>query len=255
MKILAIAGNTFREALRDKILLTLVVIAALVTAASKAIPPLAVGEGSKIVKDLGLATMTLFCVLIAVLVGGRLVYREIEKRTILTVLAKPIRRWEFLIGKYLGLMFVLVISVAVMTVWFALFLIVSHVAIDAMLLLPVLMLILELGMVTAVAIMFSTFVTPISSAVFTSAIYFAGNMSRDLLNLATQSWNKSLVVRWLAYFFYYLLPNFTNLDVRTAVIHNQMIDPVRIVWVAVYALLYIIAMLFLAILIFQRRNF
>lgn len=252
MRVWAIAGNTFREALRDKVLLTLVVIAVIVTAAAKIIPPLAVGEGSKIVKDLGLATMTLFGVLIAILVGGRLVYREIEKRTILTVLAKPLRRWEFLLGKYVGLMLVLVVSILVMTVWFGLFMILTRVPLDAHLLLPVGMLILELGVVTAIAVLFSAFVTPISSAVFTFAVYFVGNMSRDLVNLADI--NKSPVVKTVARFLYYVLPNLKNLDVRAAAVHNQIIPPLQLVLGIAYALSYIVAALLLATFIFRRRN-
>jgi ABC-type transport system involved in multi-copper enzyme maturation permease subunit len=253
MRILAIAGNTFREALRDKVLVALVVTAIIVTAGAKIIPPLAVGEGAKIVKDLGLATMTLFCVLIAILVGGRLVYKEIEKRTILTVLAKPIRRWEFLLGKYLGLMLVLLISIALLTVWFGLFMVISQVALDARLLLAIVMLVFELGIVTAVAILFSTFVTPISSAVFTFAVYVAGNMSQDLLNLAAI--NKAPAVKGIAYCFYYLLPNLSNLDVRAAVVHGQLIAPLRLWLGAGYALLYVSAVLLLAVLVFHRRSF
>ena len=253
MRIIAIAGNTFREALRDKVLLALIVIAVLVTAAAKIVPPLAVGEGAKIVKDLGLATMTLFCVLIAILVGGRLIYKEVEKRTILTLLAKPVRRWEFVLGKYCGLMLVLIISVALMTLWFTLFLLLTHVPLDIRLLLPIAMLVLELGIVTAVSILFSTFTTPISSTVFAFATYFAGNMSRDLLALAAM--NKSLLVKALARFCYYLLPNFSNLDFRALVIHNQLLDPGQVLWAIAYSAIYTTALLLIAILIFQRRNF
>lgn len=253
MRVWAIARNTFREALRDKVLVTLVVMAVLVTAGSKVIPPLAVGEGNKIVKDLGLATMTLFCVLISILVGGRIVYKEIEKRTILTVLAKPLRRWEFVLGKYLGLMTVLLVSLVILTFWFGLFLVISNVPLQLNLLLPIAMLVLELGIVTAVAVLFSTFTTPISSSVFAFSIYFAGNMSRDLLNLAAM--NRSPVVKGLSYFAYYLLPNFRNLDFRAIAVHNQPVNPTALLLTVLYALLYIGAVLILAILVFQRRNF
>jgi ABC-type transport system involved in multi-copper enzyme maturation permease subunit len=252
-RIAAIAGNTFREALRDKVLLTLIVIAVLVTAAARVIPPLAVGEGAKIAKDLGLASMTLFCVLIAVLVGGRLVWKEIEKRTIFTLLAKPVRRAEFILGKYGGLMLVLLVSVAVMTLWYGLFLVLTRVPLDPALLLPIGMLVLELAMVTAVATLFSTFTTPISSTVFAFAIYFAGNMSRDLLNLAAM--NKSVVVKLLARLCYYVLPNIRDLDFRAAVVHGHMLIPAQVSWAVAYSLLYTAAILLLAVLVFQRRNF
>ena len=253
MRIWAVAGNTFREALRDKVLLTLVVVAFVVTAASRIIPPLAVGEGSKIVTDLGLATMTLFCVLISILVGGRLVYKEIEKRTILTMLAKPIRRWEFLVGKYVGLMLVLVTSVVIMTAWFGLFLVISRIPVRPILLLAIAMIILELGVVTAIALLFSTFTTPISSAVFAFGIYFTGSMSRDLLDLAAM--NRSLLVKGIAYALYYILPNFSSLDYRAVAVYNLLVDPLRLAWTIAYGLTYIVVALLLAVLVFHRRNF
>ena len=186
MKLWALVRNTFREAVRDKVLLTLIVIAFLVTAAARLVPSLAAGEGTKIIQDLGLKSMTLFCVLIAVLVGGRLVYREIEKRTIFVILAKPVARWQFVLGKYLGLMLVLVTSVAIMTAWFALFMVISRVPMTPQMLLAVLLLVMELAVVTSIAVLFSTFVTPISSAVFTFAVYFTGNMSSSLLYWGTK---------------------------------------------------------------------
>ncbi len=114
----AIALNTFRESVRDRVLVALIVIGLVVVGSAKVLQPVAMGEADKIIKDLGLSAITLFCVLIAVLVGGRIVYREVEKRTIFLVLARPVRRLEFIIGKYLGLMAVLVVSLVLMTVGF-----------------------------------------------------------------------------------------------------------------------------------------
>jgi ABC-type transport system involved in multi-copper enzyme maturation permease subunit len=252
MKLAALIGNTFREAVRDKVLLTLVIIALLVTAGAKLIPSLAAGEEVKIVTDLGLKSITLFCILIAVLVGGRLVYKEVEKRTIHVMLAKPVARWEFVVGKYLGLMLVLVTSVAIMTAWFGLFALVSRVPLAPRLLLAILLLVFELGIITAVAVLFSTFVTPISSAVFTFAIYFTGNMSTSLLYWGTK--DKPAVIKAVSYLVYYLLPNLQNLDIAAAVVHNLPLDPLRIVFSMLYALVYIAAVLLLAVIVFQRRN-
>ena len=193
MRLWTVARNTFRESVRDKVLLTLLVVAFLVTAAARLMPSLAAGEGVKIIKDLGLRSMTLFSILIAILVGGRLVYKEIEKRTLFVILAKPLRRWEFLVGKYLGLMLLLIVSVAIMTAWFALFLAITRVRLDPRLLLPVAMLILKLGIITAVAVLFSTFVTPVSGTVFSLAVYFLGNLSRSLIYWGTQ--NRPLPIR------------------------------------------------------------
>lgn len=253
MRLWTVARNTFRESVRDKVLLTLLVVAFLVTAAARLMPSLAAGEGVKIIKDLGLRSMTLFSILIAILVGGRLVYKEIEKRTLFVILAKPLRRWEFLVGKYLGLMLLLIVSVAIMTAWFALFLAITRVRLDPRLLLPVAMLILKLGIITAVAVLFSTFVTPVSGTVFSLAVYFLGNLSRSLIYWGTQ--NRPLPIRVISTVTYYLIPNLADLDYNGAVIQHQSINPAQVLLGAAYALTYTIAVLTLAIIIFQRRNF
>ena len=197
--------------------------------------------------------MSLFCLLIAVLVGGRLVYREIEKRTILVMLAKPLRRWEFLIGKYCGLMLVLLVSVVIMTAWFALFMVLTRVPVDPRLLLPVGMLVLRLAIITSVAVLFSTFVTPISGSVFTLGVYFLGSLSRSILYWGTK--DRPPVVRFFSTVVYYALPNFSNLDYSGAVIHQQVVNPALVQLGVVYALVYTAAVLLLAILVFERKSF
>jgi ABC-type transport system involved in multi-copper enzyme maturation permease subunit len=248
-----IALNTFREAIRDKVLLTLVVFALLVMGSAKVIQPLTLGEESKVVKDLGLAAITLFCVLIAVLVGGRLVYKEVEKRTIYVVLAKPVRRWEFIAGKYLGLMLVLVVSMAIMAAGLYAVLFLTGLRPSAYLLLSLVMTGFELSIITAVAIMFSTFVTPITSAVFTFAVYFVGHLSRDLRMLAAMS--PSPVVKALSQFLYYVLPNLTNFNIRGEVVYNALLSPRSLILSALYAGVYTATVLLVSVVIFARKDF
>ncbi len=252
-RVWALATNTFREAIRDKVLLTLLVFALLVMGSAKVIQPLALGEEAKVVQDMGLAAITLFCVLIAVLVGGRLVYKEVEKRTIYIVLAKPVRRWEFIVGKYVGLMLVLAASMAIMTVGLYLILFLTGVRPSAYLLVAVVMSLFELVVVTAVAILFSTFVTPIASAVFTFAIYFVGHLSRDLRMLAAMS--PLPVVKVLSQFLYYVLPNLTNFNVRGEVVHNVLLNPQALILAALYALCYAATALLISVLVFSRKDF
>lgn len=252
-RIRALATNTFREAIRDKVLLTLLVFAVLVMASAKVIQPLALGEETKVIQDLGLAALTLFCVLIAVLVGGRLVYKEVEKRTIYIVLAKPVRRWEFILGKYCGLMLVLLASVAVMAVAFYLILLLTGVPWSAYPLVAMVMTLFQLGILTAVAILFSSFVTPIASAVFTFAVYFVGHLTRDLRVLAAMS--PSPVIKGISQFLYYVLPNLSNFNVRGEVVHNVILNPGALVLSMVYALVYAATLLLIAITIFNRRDF
>src|SRR5947199_10464011 len=111
---LAIAVNVFRESVRDKILYNLVLFAILMIGASYVIGQLTAGQDVKIIKDLGLAATTLFGLFIAVFIGIGLVSKEVERRSIYSLLSKPIHRYQFVLGKYAGLVLTLVVNVAVM---------------------------------------------------------------------------------------------------------------------------------------------
>jgi Cu-processing system permease protein len=252
-RIRAVALNTFRESVRDRVLLTLIIFAVLVMGASRVIQPLALGEESKVIKDMGLAAIALFCVLIAILVGGRLVYKEVEKRTIYIILSKPVRRWEFILGKYFGLLGVLVISLVVMTACFYLVLLVLRAGTPLSLLLAVLMTFFELTVLTAAAVLFSTFATPITGSVFAFGIYFVGHMARDLKMLAAMS--PSPVVKVVSLALYYILPNLSNFNIRGDVVHGAMLDPMALVLSAVYAVVYSSVLLLLSAAVFSRKEF
>jgi Cu-processing system permease protein len=252
-RVSGIALNTFRESIRDKVLVTLIIFAVLVMGGSRVVQPLALGEEAKIIKDIGLSAITLFCVLISILVGGRIVYREVEKRTIYIVLAKPVRRWEFILGKYLGLMAVLVVSLVVMTAAFIAILFILGVAPQLYLLLSILMTFFELAIVTAVAVLFSTFSTPITGAVFTFAVYFVGHLSRDLRLLAAMS--PSAVVKAVSYFLYFLLPNLSNFNIRPEVVYGSPLDPYALLLSGSYALVYAATLLLISAAVFNRREF
>lgn len=253
MKTAVIALNTFREAIRDKLLLVLVIFGFLLMASSKIIKPLAVGEEAKIIKDLGLASIALIMTLIAILVGGRLVYKEIDKRTIYIILSKPIYRFQLLLGKYLGLMFVIFLSIVIMTGGYYVVLYFTQTQANLHLLLSVLLTYFQVSIITGLAIFFSTFVTPIASSIFTFFIYFIGHLTRDLKALAAIS--KSPIVKIVAEFFYYLLPNLSNFNIKGPLVHDVLINYSIIYWAILYSLLYTGALLFLASLIFRQKEF
>ena len=252
-RVSGVALNTFRESIRDKVLVTLIVFAVLVMGSARVIQPLALGEEAKVIKDLGLSAITLFCVLIAILVGGRIVYKEVEKRTIYIMLAKPVRRWEFILGKYLGLMAVLGVSLVVMTAAFYAILLVMGVGVELPLLLAVLMTFFELAILTAVAVLFSTFSTPITGAVFTFAVYFVGHLTRDLKLLAAMS--PSVVVKIVSQFLYYVLPNLSNFNIRGEVVYGAVLDPYALLLSGLYALVYTATLLLISTAIFNRKEF
>jgi len=252
-RVYGVALNTFRESIRDKVLVTLIIFAVLVMGSARVIQPLAVGEEAKVIKDLGLSAITLFCVLISILVGGRIVYKEVEKRTIYIMLAKPVRRWEFILGKYLGLMAVLVVSLVVMTAAYYVILLIMGIGAQLYLLLAVLTTFFQLAILTAVAVLFSTFSTPITGAVFTFAVYFVGHLTRDLKLLAAMS--PSPVVKVASYLLYYLLPNLSNFNIRAEVVYGAPLDPYAILLSGLYALVYTATLLLISATVFNRKEF
>jgi Cu-processing system permease protein len=252
-RVYGVALNTFRESIRDKVLATLIVFAVLVMGSARVIQPLALGEEAKVIKDLGLSAIALFCVLISILVGGRIVYKEVEKRTIYIMLAKPVRRWEFILGKYAGLMAVLAVSEAVMTAAFLVILLIMGIGVQPQLLLAVLMTFFELAILTAVAVLFSTFSTPITGAVFAFAVYFVGHLTRDLKLLAAMS--PSPVVKAVSYFLYFLLPNLSNFNIRAEVVYGAALDPYALLLSGLYALVYTTTLLLISAGIFSRKEF
>ncbi|MGQ9678161.1 MAG: ABC transporter permease [bacterium] len=252
-RVYGVAVNTFRESLRDRVLVALIVTALVVMAGAKVVQPVAMGEADKIIKDLGLAAITLFCVLIAILVGGRIVYREVEKRTIYLILARPVHRLEFILGKYFGLMAVLLLSLLILTAGFYLILLMSRVSVSAYLLWAIAMTALELALLTAVAVLFSTFVTPIASAVFTFLIYFIGHSTYLLKQLAAMS--PVPAIKILGIVLYYILPNLGNFNIRGDVVYGAPLNFQALGLSAIYGLVYSLTLLLISVMIFNRKDF
>lgn len=261
-----IALSVFRECVRDKVLYNLVVFAVLLISASYLIGQLTAGQDVKIIKDLGLAATALFGLVMAVFIGIGLVSKEVERRSIYALLAKPIRRAELVIGKYLGLVLTLAINVAVMAI--ALYAVLAYMgwdapemvrrswdapATDPALTKAIYLIFVELCLVTAVALFFSTFSTPILSAVFTLGLYVAGHFSTELRNF--QQVVEAPVAVALARAVYWVLPNLASFDIKADIVHGQPVSATYLAVVTTYGLLYILALLVGAIVIFARRDF
>ncbi|MEO0083169.1 MAG: ABC transporter permease [candidate division WOR-3 bacterium] len=253
MRVNGIILNTFREAIRDKIFITIIIFAVIVMGSSKVVQPLALGQEEKVIKDIGLNSITLFTVLIAVLVGGRLVYKEIEKRTIYLIISRPIHRWQFIIGKYFGLLLVIFESLLIMACVFYLILVLLGITPSLNLLLSILMTFFELWIITALAIFFSTFSSPITSSIFTFAIYFLGHLTRDFRAFAIAT--KSPSTKVIADILYYLLPNLANFNIKAEVVHNIYLEPKIFILTIAYTVLYSTIVLIFSCLLFQKKDF
>ena len=255
-RITAIARNAFREAVRDRVLYNLVLFVLLLTGASIFISELSGGEERKVIVDLGLSAMLLFGVFIAIFVGVGLVYKEIERRTIYAVFSKPVGRGEFLVGKYLGLCLTLLVNVVVMGVGVSLALMYVSGGWDPLIVNiwpAVLLIYMELMLLTAIALLFSSFSSPALSALLTFMVFIIGHFSADLKSLATGLGGTG--ARWLFNGLYYVLPNLANYSYITPVAHGRAPSTGMIFATGLYALVYITVILAAATLVFNRRNF
>ena len=255
-RIRAIALNTFRESIRDRVLYNLILFVLILVAASVFVSDLSLDMESQFTAALGLSAMVVFGALIAIFIGVGLVYKEIDKRTIYSLLSKPVHRHEFILGKYAGLCLTLLINTAVMVLATELALLYVNgkfVQLQTAVLAASLLIYLELVLLVAVALMFSSFSTPMLAALFSFAIYVIGHFSKDLLAMAALS--SSAMTRALLTTLYYLLPNLSNFGYITEASHGRMVPLGMAISAVVYAIVYIGILLSAAVLIFQKRNF
>ena len=251
-RILAVAHNTFRETVREKVLYNLVFFAILMTLSGLLLGQLSVRQDEKIVKDLGLAAMELFGTFIAIFVGVGLVSKEIERRSLFPLLAKPVSRDEFLIGKFLGLGFTLFVNVAVMAAGLYLTLLANGRAADPHLLKAVYAILLGLLLTVAIAMALSVFTSTILASVGTVCLAVVGRVS-DVLQHVEQvaPGAPPALVQGL----YLALPNFRNFDFKNAVVYGDPVPAADLLWVTAYAVVYIGVALGLALVMFRRRDF
>ena len=250
--ILAIALNTFREAIRDRILYLLLVFALLMIASSRVIGMLTVGDQDKIIKDIGLAAIGLFGVLTAIFVGVGLVFKEIERRTIFTIVTKPIHRHQFILGKYLGLVLTLLVNTGVMTAGFYALLALRGAA-SGRLLIAVGLSFVEFLVVTAIAVFFSSFSTPILSGIFTLSAFVLGHLSWSLLLLRDRIGTG--LGAFVCELLYRVIPNLERFNVKAEVVHGLDLPCARVAWGALYGAGWSALILAAAALIFTRRDF
>lgn len=264
--IVHIAKHVFRDAVREKVLYYVAVFAAGLIAASYLIGQLTAGQDIKIVKDLALSATSLFGLFIAVFVGIGVVARDVERRSIYIVLSKPVRRSELILGKYLGLVLTLAVNVIAMAI--AMYGVLAYLTwteseeflrgletppTDPALLKALWLIFVELTLIAAVALCLSTFAGPIVSAALTFGLYVVGHFNADLRDFHHTLDSPAAVA--VARVLYFLLPNLAPFDVKGAVVHGQLVPFEYLAWTSAYAVLYISALLVMALLIFARRDF
>jgi len=253
-RIAYIAFNTFREAVRDRVLYNLVAFAVLMSGAAILVGQISIGIERLVVVNLGLAAVSLFGMVIAIFIGIALVSKEIDKRTLYTVLSRPVQRWEFIVGKFLGLAGTLVVNTVFMAVGvFAALLYVSpHFQVaDTWILVALYFIVLQFLIITSLALLFSSFSSPLLSAVFAFSLFVIGSFSEDLRGFAALAQGAT---RWLATAAAYLVPDFSSLNVISSVAHGQPVASQLILSNTLYAVVYAGMILCGAVVIFEHRN-
>ncbi|MBA7496635.1 hypothetical protein ES702_07244 [subsurface metagenome] len=253
MKIRAIAFNTFKEAIRDRILYLLLFFAAACIIFSRLLALLTVGDRVKIIMDVGLASLSLFGAMMAILMGTGLVYKEIDKKTIYTLLSKPIHRYQFLLGKYFGLILTLFIMLFFMSFIFLTLVFLHTFRIEWELLIAIFYIFVEVCLLTAVAMLFSCFSTPILSLIFSLSFYLIGHLSWGLEN-SINKMNPG-IAKTLTQILYAFIPDLENFNFKTEVVHHLPIPSEIFLFSVLYGIFYSLFLLFLAILVFRKRDF
>jgi ABC-type transport system involved in multi-copper enzyme maturation permease subunit len=220
---------------------------------SVCLAPLTLGEQGRIISDMGLASISLFSIVILVLVGTGLIYKEIERRTITTILTHPVHRYEFVLGKFCGLVSMLLVCLAALAVLYLTVVAVFGDGISFNHIAALFLTALEIVMATAVALFFATVASPILSAVFTVCVFILGYLSDDLRSLALSS--GSAAVQLLAKTIYAVLPAFHHFHVRNHLLSGVPVPPEHLLRCILYAALDTSALLLLTIAVFRKRDF
>jgi Cu-processing system permease protein len=252
-RITAIAVNTVREAIRSKVLYVLLFFALVLIGTGVLLSALSYVERERILQDVGLASIRIFSAAIALFVGVGLIHREVDRRTIFTILSKPVSRAEFLVGKYLGLVATLWLQVAIMAACFVAVSLFAGAPLglqhgQALLLVGV-----EVAVLVAVATLFSSFTTPLLASLFGAGFYVIGHLTRDLRDLGAGSGSAAL--EWTTALLHRVLPDLEGFNLSIEAVHGLPVETAAFAWPILYGALYVGAILCLAAILFERRDF
>jgi ABC-type transport system involved in multi-copper enzyme maturation permease subunit len=252
VRVRAIAVYTFREAARGRVALVTFLFSILVVLSTQILSPLALGEGGKVTKDFGLSAISLFGAGIVVVLGGTFVHQEMARKTIYVLASRPVRRTEFILGKFLGLLLALLLVGGAMTATLTLLVAVREGAVDFLVLRASGMTLLELVVLAAVAVFFASFTSAGLCSLFTAAAWVAGHFSNDLLAFADRFPGAGAVLARTAHYF---LPDLALFNIRATAVHGVDVDPSHYLFALAYTGLYVTAMLAAASAVFERREF
>ena len=247
-----LATNTFREAVRDRVLYSILFFAAAILALSLGLEHVTVGDQAKVTRSVAQGAIDLFGSLIAMFLGVSLVWKELDRRTVYTVLSKPIPRWSFVLGKYLGLILTLIVEIGILLAFYIVLMMFKQGFPPGVVFVSMAMLLLELSLLTAWATLFSTYSSPMTASAFTLAIFVIGHLADDIWVFGNSVDIEA--VRQISRVIYWVTPNFETFNIRPYAVH-ELPTPWERVWPAiVYGVFYIVAVLTVASGIFARKD-
>jgi len=249
--IITIAKNTFKETIRDKILYGILAFALLFLLSTIFLGSISLGEDIKVIKDFGLSGIYIFSLIITIFLGTSLIYKELEKRTIYTILSKPVSIFEFITGKFLGLWASVILNVTLMTAIHLFIVYVKGGGFDFLSIISIAIMLFELAIFIALTILFSTITTPLAGALYAIIILYIGH-SLDLLRryaLKSESFMK-----YLTQITYYTFPNLEKFNIRNSVVHDIKPDSGQIIYPIVYSILFSSIILWAAILSLKKQD-
>ena len=253
MKVIWSLGiNTFREAVRDRVLHSILFFAIITVCASLLLKDVTLGDQEKIVRSIAEGGIDMFASLIAMFLGISLIWKELDKKTIYTILSKPMPRWYFILGKYLGLLLTVGVEVILLSCMYVFMMVLQQDFPDGIFFVSIGLLMIELMLISAWTTLFSTYSAPTTASAFTISIFCIGHLADDLWMLGSKS--ESLIIEQIVRTLYWVLPNFEVLSIRELSVHERSI-PWEQVWAAAgYGLIYSTVVLLLAIGLFDRKD-
>ncbi len=252
-RIYSIALNTFRESVRQKLLYVALVFGGIFIASTYVLSPLAVGARDKIITDVGLAAVSILGVLTAILAGSTLVHKEVEKRAVFMVLTRPVPRYQYLLGKFAGIVAAIALMIAVMLGLMLVSVLMGRGFVRPAVFAAVYLSTLEVAVICAVVIFFSTFTTPVLTSFFSLCLFAAGSLSNDL-RIFAEKFGGSLM-KTVMEVFYYILPNLKVFNLRHEAVHGLPFKMGDLLMATGYCTVYCIVFLYFAYLVFRRREF
>lgn len=252
MRTLAIALNTYREAVRDRILYVLLFFAGATILASKALGYISLGQDVKIIADISLAAISVFGALIAIFVGTNLVYKEIDKRTIYTILSQPIWRYEFVLGKYLGLAMLIATVTAAMSIGAGVYIAFQGGTVNITYVEAVALIYFKLLLITGLSVLLSTVTSPILGAIVVLTAYFVGHATSIMVDLPAHF--DGTRAKELIEAAYYIVPNLGNFDVWREYANGVGVPHVYVIWTVGYGAAYTMILLYLAAMAFENKD-